>query len=178
MSETVTLSSYATYLVPAQVVQRQDVAHLLDEVEKISNILTEQEVRQKTGEEIHDTPVLSEALSAFLDQNHFSLIDPLMESQQRTELIQQLRLLKEKAPVIHMTFAVEADKESLEQLVLWFRQEIHPQALLSVGIQPALVAGTYVRTPNKVHDWSLRGRLIAQREQLETEIGALHGTNE
>jgi F0F1-type ATP synthase delta subunit len=65
-----------------------------------------------------------------------------------------------------MTFAVEPDPDFLQQIVLWLRHEVHPQALLSVGLQPAIVAGVYIRTPNHVHDFSVRSLLQGKRDLL------------
>jgi len=63
----------------------------------------------------------------------------------------------------------------LQELVLWFRKSVNKQTLLEVGLQPALVGGVYIRTPNHVHDFSLRSKLQGQRELLMTELGALRG---
>ena len=72
-----------------------------------------------------------------------------------------------------MTFAVPADRESLRYIVQWVRTSVHPQALLQIGLQPALVAGVYLRTPNRVHDFSLRAALNGQHDALVKELGAL-----
>jgi F0F1-type ATP synthase delta subunit len=74
-----------------------------------------------------------------------------------------------------MTFAVTADPESLQQLALWLRTTINPQAVIAVGLQPSLVAGVYLRTPNHVHDLSLRAMLKNGRGLLVEELGALRG---
>jgi F0F1-type ATP synthase delta subunit len=98
----------------------------------------------------------------------------LEKSTERTELIRQLHIFKDNVPVIHMTFAVEADTESLGQIAQWLRESIHPQAVIAVGLQPGLVAGVYLRTPNHVHDLSLRTKLRTSRGVLLKELEALH----
>ena len=84
--------------------------------------------------------------------------------------------MKDKVPVIHMTFAVQADPTSLQQIVQWLRSSVHPQVVISVGLQPSLVAGVYMRTPNHVRDLSLRTLLTGQHEVLVKELEALRGT--
>ncbi|HEU0266858.1 MAG TPA: hypothetical protein VFQ70_04485, partial [Candidatus Saccharimonadaceae bacterium] len=116
-------------------------------------------------------PVLSQQLTDFLTQNELKLDD----SKQRMTLIQELRLLKDKVPILHMTFAVPADPESLQQLAQWARTTIDPHAVIEVGLQPGLVAGVYLRTPNHVHDYSLRGLLAGKHDVLVNELGALRG---
>jgi hypothetical protein len=153
-------------------VSKLDVSRLLSEVEKLDNDVTEAVARAKVGTANYTPPVLSEPLSEFLVQNNIQL----STSQERTELIRQLHLLKDKIPVVHMTFAVEADAESVQQLVAWLRSSVHPQAVVAVGLQPSLIAGVYLRTPNKVHDLSLRGILEGKHDALVAELGALRAT--
>lgn len=86
-----------------------------------------------------------------------------------------LERTKKTLPIVHITLAVEADREHLEQIVLWLRSHVHPQAVIEVGLQPALIAGAYVRTSNQVFDLSLRGALRDGRALLKREIGALRG---
>jgi F0F1-type ATP synthase delta subunit len=76
-----------------------------------------------------------------------------------------------------MTFAVEADRESLMQLAQWVRETVHPQAVIAVGLQPGLIAGVYLRTPNHVHDLSLRAALDGGHEILVNDLEALRGAN-
>lgn len=163
--------TYADFTLPFSVVSKLDVSHLLSEVEKLDEELTEAIARAKVGTTNYTAPTLSESLTEFLTQNRVQL----KTNQERTELIHQLRLLKDKIPVIHMTFAVEADAESLQQLVAWLRSSVHPQAVVSVGLQPSLIAGVYLRTPNKVHDLSLRGILAGKHDALVAELGAFRG---
>ncbi len=115
--------------------------------------------------------MLSQSLTDFLNQNK----PQLSNSRDRSELIKQMRLLKDAAPVIHMTFAVTADRDSLQKLSAWLRTSIHPQAIIEVGLQPALVAGVYLRTPNRVHDLSMRAMLDGQHDALVAELESLRG---
>jgi F0F1-type ATP synthase delta subunit len=163
--------SFARFVLPATVVTKADVSRLVTELETVDNDLTAASVRAKAGTTTSSHPVLSDQLDTFLEQNKLAL----GQGRDRTTLIQQLRLLKEKVPVIHMTFAVPADGESLHQLVEWIRASVHPQAVLEVGMQPGLVAGVYLRTPNLVHDLSLRHAFEGKQEALKQALGALRG---
>lgn len=170
MNETKPLT-YADFTLPPNVVSKIDISRLVSEAEKVDNELTAAAVHAKINSAAAARPVLSEQFTDFLQQNKLMLNN----SHDRAELIKQLRLLKDKVPVIHMTFAVTADRESLGQLAQWLRTTIHPQAVISVGLQPALVAGVYLRTPNHVHDLSLRAALKGSRGVLVKELGALRG---
>ena len=170
MSEQET-KAYTDYVLPASVVSKLDVARLLSEAERIDNDLTQSAVRDRIGATSEAQPATSERLTDFLQANELQLDD----ARQRADIIKQLHLLKDKAPIIHMTFAVEADPESLGQLAQWVRASVHPQAIIATGLQPALVAGVYLRTPNHVHDLSLRAKLKNSRDLLVKELEAARG---
>jgi F0F1-type ATP synthase delta subunit len=160
-----------SFTLPPNIVSKADVARLVIEVEAVDNAQTTEAVREKVGAAGHAETVLSEQLTDFLAQNQLAI----GTGPERSELIKQLHLLKESAPVIHMTFAVPADRDSLHQLVGWLRSSVHPQAVISVGLQPALVAGVSIRTTNRVHDLSMRSVLRKNHGLLVKELGALRG---
>ena len=163
---------YTAFSLPAAVVSRRDLARLVNEAEHIDDELTAAEVRARKTKQVAETPAFSGQFTDFLSDNKLDFT----ESKVRTDIIKELRVLKTKAPVVHTTFAVPADIVSLQTLAAWFRKSVHPQVLLEIGLQPALVAGVYVRTPNHVHDMSLRSALAGKREVLVKDLEALrHG---
>ncbi len=163
--------TYADFILPASLVTKIDISRLLTEVEWADNELTTVKVRKKAGVKQHEIPALTSQLTSFLDANDIKFDDAKI----RTNLIKQLHLLKDKVPTVHLTFAVPADGKSLEKLADWVRTSLHPQAVIEVGLQPALVGGVYVRTPNHVHDLSMRAKLAANRGLIGQELEALRG---
>lgn len=161
----------ADLVLPASVVSKVDVSRLVSELEKVDNELTAAAIHKKAGVQLTDAAELPQRLSDFLHANKLTLGD----STKRSQLIKQLRRLKDNVPVIHMTFAAETDRESLEQLAHWVRSSVHPQAVIAASVQPALVAGVYVRTPNRVYDLSLREALKSNRAALAGQLGAARG---
>src|SRR5690606_10211581 len=162
---------YADFVLPASLVTRLDLSRLLIDLERLDNELTTSTVREKVDSSRAAQPVIPEQLEEFLRLNNLDLDD----TNERSYLIRQLRILKDKAPVVHMTFASTADRESLIKLADWLRQSAHPQTVLTVGLQPSLVAGVSVRTPNRVHDFSLRRALVGQHDKLVKQLEALGG---
>jgi len=163
------VKTHEDFILPVSVVTKIDVSRLVSEVERVDNDMTATAVRAKAGAQEQPQPVLSDQLTEFLNENSLKITT----GSERTTLVKQLRLLKEKAPVLHMTFAVTADTESLQKLAAWARGSVHPQAIIAVGLQPALVAGVYLRTPNHVHDFSMRGALEGRHGLLVDELEAL-----
>lgn len=164
--------TYADFVLPPSVVSKIDVSRLVSEVERLDGELTTMAVRAKAGAQQVAQPVISQQLADFLQVNSLTISQ---NGSERSEFVRQLRLLKDKVPVLHMTFAVTADGESLAQLAAWVRSEVHPQAVIAVGLQPALVAGVYLRTPNHVHDLSLRAKLKGSHDVLIKELEAARG---
>jgi inhibitor of KinA sporulation pathway (predicted exonuclease) len=157
------------YVLPAALTGRADLARLVREIESVDGELEAQKVRAKGQKVAYRLPNMSRALSDFLDQNKLDVTD----DQGRMELVEQLRKLKDHAPVVHMTFACDADPDSLQQLVTYMRRELHPCTLVSVGLQPRLVAGAYMRTPNHVHDFSVRKQLASKRDVITNDLEGL-----
>ncbi len=161
--------TYKEYTLPASIISKVDVSRLVAEAERVDDELTTAAVRARTGDQSVAQPAISDQLTSFLQQNQLLFED----GRERSELIKQLRILKNNLPVLHMTFAVASDSESLQKIAQWLRSSVHPQAVISVGLQPSLVAGVYLRTPNHVHDLSLRAKLKGQRSLLVKELRAL-----
>jgi F0F1-type ATP synthase delta subunit len=102
----------------------------------------------------------------------------LLEEKHRTKLMEMLKDIHKNAPSLHISFAVEPSPKALEQILVWMRQNIHPQVLLSVGLQPAIAAGCILRTTNKIFDLSLRTYLKQQSQYLTQLIrGAVDGSS-
>lgn len=172
MTETVDFN-YDQFVLPASVVTRVDISRLVQEMEQLDNDLITIDVRAKTGINTDSQPILSDQLSDFLSANRLEV----GSTQQRSQLIKQLRLLKDNAPNIHMTFASTADSDSLQQIVAWLRAQVHPQATILIGLQPSIIGGAYVRTPNHVHDLSLRAQLAKSRHLLIEAVEAVNAGN-
>ena len=161
----------STIVLPASIVSKADLVRLLHELETADDELTQRAVRARIGGAAEAPLIFSEIMTAFLAENQLTLDD----ARKRSELVHEMQKLKDAVPTIHMTFAVPADRQSLETLAQWLRTSVHPQAIIAVGLQPSLVAGTYVRTANKVHDLSVRGLLRERHGALVGQLEVLRG---
>jgi F0F1-type ATP synthase delta subunit len=164
MSET----AATEFILPSALIGRADLARLIREVEAIDSVLATQKVKAQ-GEVSYHMPTMSQSLSDFLAINKVDLAN----DRARMVLKEQLEELKDKAPIVHMTFATSADPETLQELVDWVRKQLHPRALISVGLQPALVGGVYMRTPNHVYDFSLRALMSDKRDVISRQLEEL-----
>ncbi len=153
-------------LLPDSVATKRDVLALIHELEQADSTITSVEVKTKVGAAPKVDVVLSDLLMDFLHANRMQLGDGRVRSQ----LIAQLHHLTNVMPIVNVTFATEADADSLQKLVAWVRESVHPQAVIAVGLQPDLIGGVYVRTLNQVYDLSLRAQLKDARHLISEEL--------
>ncbi len=97
-------------------------------------------------------PFTSPALNKIIKQAD---INPLSTAD-RQRLTNQLQFVRRTAPIVQISFASEPSKQALRALVNWFRENGHPNTLISVGIQPNIAGGCVVRTSSKEFDFSLQ----------------------
>lgn len=168
MSQTNEVNEF-DFSLPVSVVSKIDLHRLVNELEQLDSDLTSIEVRQRAGVIDDQKLVLSEQLRDFVTLNNLDLRD----GQERVRLLQRIRRFKDEAPVVHMTFAATADQDSLRRLADWVRSEIHPQAVIAIGLQPGLLGGVYLRTANQVHDLSLKSQLVGKRDLLIKQLETL-----
>jgi G3E family GTPase len=159
-------------LLPMTVTGHAHLAKLIRELETVENELESQKARHRDA--TPKIPTMSQALADMIEMNKIDVT----KSQQRAQLKARLNFTKDRAPTMHFTFAVQSDPESLQRLAEYVRREIHPQALITVGLQPGLVGGVYLRTPNHVHDFSLKQRLHDKRGLISQALEQLRNQTE
>lgn len=156
----------SSLVLPDSIATKRDVLALIHELEHADNTLTTVEVKTKVGTAPKVDVVLSDQLMDFLHTNRMQIGD----SRVRSQLISQLHHLINDMPVVNVTFATEADADSLQKIVTWVRESVHPQAVIAVGLQPDLIGGVYIRTLNHVYDLSLRAQLKDARHLITEEL--------
>ncbi len=147
-------------LLPVTVVGKPDVIRLLREVEAIDGFM--QQARVRKGGESLELPKTSQVLENMASVNSLNLL----QDQDRVEISTVLKSTLANAPVMHISFASNPSTKSMERIVSWFRQEISPDALLEVGLQPSIAAGFTLRTTSKYFDFSLRKTLSGKENSL------------
>lgn len=134
---------------PVAVVSPIDLGRLTRELESIDDLLHQSELRNDPQPKL---PASSRLLDQAIELNKINIQD----TGERKLLIQFLEATKAKAPIMHMSFSADPPTVFLEKLISWIRREIHPLALITVGLQPNIGAGCVLRTSNKYFDLSLR----------------------
>lgn len=145
---------------PTQVVTPVDLGRLIRELESTDEAMLQLKIRQ--GGDETKLPAIGMLLDKTVQLNKVNLL----QETERTNLKSFLSDVKQKAPVMHMSFSADPSSLFLERIVEWIRKEIHPLAIISVGLQPNIGAGCVLRTTNQQFDMSLREDFKLKRELL------------
>jgi hypothetical protein len=151
----------SAFTLPNLAVSRVDIARLTREVESLEEHLHQAGLRQ-TGEASTKLPKTSRTLDELAVANKLNLL----EAEARKKLINSLRIISQKAPVVHMSFSVDPSAAFMQKMIIWWRTNIDPYLLIETGLQPNIAVGCIVRTPNHQYNFSLREQLLSQRDQL------------
>jgi F0F1-type ATP synthase delta subunit len=141
-----------------------DVGRLVNELETVDETLMQLEL--KGGGKEAKLPKTSRLLDQTVEFNKLNLLHP----EDRRRLLDFLTEVREKAPVLHMSFGADPSPAFVEKLMAWLRREIHPVLLLSLGLQPSIGAGCIVRGNSKYFDFSLQQDFVKKRDLLLTGL--------
>lgn len=153
-------------VIPLKLVSSVDLSRTVRELEALDDALNQAALRE--GGTAVSLPRTSRMLEDLAAENKLSLLD----SENRQTLLQTLKDFTKDYPRIHISFTVEPSVVFIEKMTVWFRQNIHKNLLIDIGLQPTIVAGCVVRTENKVFDMSLRHNLAEKRDMLISRIGS------
>lgn len=155
---------------PSSVISQTDVARLLRELNGLDDFFVGAKSR-RPGTKM-SLPKISRQIDLTARDNSLNLL----AEADRQRMMAGLKTIHERAPNLHISFAIEPSPKAFEKIVLWLRSNIHPQALVSVGLQPTIAAGCVLRTTNRVFDMSLRASLAKQTDYLKQLVqGAVSG---
>lgn len=149
---------------PFSAVTRADIGRLLRETESVDNFLRQAAIRQPgTTVKLPRTSRLYDEIIAANKLN-------MLQESDRQNLYTSLQQIYKESPVLHMSFGTDPSPIFLQKLIRWIRQNIHPQALLQIGLVPNIGAGCVVRTNNKFYNFSLRERFTEARPMLISKL--------
>lgn len=149
---------------PIEVISPADVARLKRAALELADYFEQQAASGKTG----PAPV-DHLLKLFAETNNLELNSASVSR----EASRILGWLLESAPAVHISFATEPSAKFIQKVASWFRTNINPLMLLTVGLQPSVAAGCYLRTTNRYFDLSLRRHLEDRRGFLIDKLNGL-----
>jgi hypothetical protein len=147
---------------PLLVASPVDVGRLVRELEAIDQALMQLNLQKQELK----MPKTSKLMDEVINLNKLNLL----QEADRTRLKQFLVAVKQRAPLLHISFSADPSPVFTEKLMSWLRQNVHPLTLLTVGLQPNIGAGCMVRTNNKYFDFSLSKHFGENRELLMSKL--------
>lgn len=156
---------------PLGVIGQNDVGRILRELNGLNDFFVQAGARQ--GGTATAPPRATVPLQELATANSLNLLD----ADDRDKLVGQLQEVQAKAPSLRISFAVEPPIKVLEKILGWMRDNLDPQILLQVGLQPNIGAGCVLRTANREIDMSMRQRMTDSRKYL-TELIAVAADKE
>jgi F0F1-type ATP synthase delta subunit len=152
--------------IPVQVAGPIEIGHLLNEIEEIDEQLRQLEIRH--GGDAIKMPQTSRLMDQIVELNEINLL----HANHREALTKFLTETRQHAPQLHMSFSADPSPAFVEKLMAWLRGNIHPEVLLTIGLQPNIGAGCTVRSSNKTFDFSLRQDFAGKRDMLVEQLQA------
>jgi F0F1-type ATP synthase delta subunit len=158
------LEKYKMTGLPLLVAGPVDVGRLQRELSELDEKLTQRELKRQTGEV--KLPKTTQLMDQTLELNKLNLLI----HEDRKRLTDFLEDVKSKAPVLHISYSADPSTAFIEKIMAWLRREIHPLAMMTIGLQPNIAAGCIVRSTNKYFDLSLRKDFDKKRELLRDAL--------
>ncbi len=152
-------------VLPLSIITPIDIGRIIREVEDLKIYVEQVNLRKEDLK----MPKFSRLLDNLVELNNLKLNN----KSNLDDLLVNINNIKLKSPVVHVSFSVDPSVLFLERITAWFRQEIHPTLLLTIGLQPTIGAGLIVRTNNKYFDFSLRQQLVLARKNFVKIIEAV-----
>lgn len=149
-----------TLVLPISMTGRSDLDRVWREISTLDQQLLQETLRDKNSES--QLPRISRLLADLAESNELNLL----RQTDRQRLLDVLKQLQQVAPVLHFSFSADPSPAFIAKLLSWVRQEIHPYALIGIGLQPTIGAGCVLRTSNKIFDFSLKQHFDQKRELL------------
>ncbi len=149
---------------PLSIISFIDLGRLQRELNALDDFTTQSAVRDPGQQP--KLPRTSRNLEELAKLNNVNL---LIEAE-RQLLEEELKDLREHAPVVHISFSSDPPITFLTKIIAWFRDEIDAHLFLQIGLQPSIAAGCIVRTANKQFDFSLRRHFDQHRQLLMDKL--------
>jgi hypothetical protein len=154
----------APLMLPTTVVTPADMLRLIRELMALDEFLNQAALRK--GGSAVKLPATSRSLEAITTLYEVNML----QASDRAKLLRVLDHIRLTSPQIHLSLAADPSAAFIDKIISWLRQNIHPQLLLKIGLEPSIGAGCIVRTTNKQFDFSLRQRFIDSRKLLIQKI--------
>jgi len=140
-----------SFSLPDSVVKHHDLQRALEQ-------LNESLSRNETIDQVvASSPVINELVATNPDYNSTEML---------RELRDHVQSILDASPLFDIILAATPHDTFLIEITRWFRNRIHPTALLRVNVRRAIGGGIVVRSKNRIFDFSLRPQILANSSKV------------
>jgi hypothetical protein len=150
-----------SFALPSGVIGPAELGVLRRNLETFNDEVHQAGLRAKSG--VHKE--VAKPVQAIIELAALNKAD-LRNPEDRQALIEGIIAAQDSAPTVTMSFATEPSNAFMVKIVQWLRNNIHPQLLVRIGLQPSIAAGCTLRTTSRIYDMSLRNKFNEQRPML------------
>lgn len=79
---------------------------------------------------------------------------------------QGIATILDSAPVFDLIFAASPHDTFLLEVGRWFRSSIHQDSLFKISVRRSLAGGMVLRSKNRIFDFSLRPKIIENKQKI------------
>src|SRR5688572_20789527 len=115
---------------PLSVISHTDINRVLRELGALDDFFVGA-VARRAGTTLAP-PRITYQLQQVANDNKFNLLN----EPERADLRVKLQQVLKSSPSLHISFAAEPSPRIVDAILGWLRNNIHPQTLLTVGLQP------------------------------------------
>lgn len=155
----------AQLILPISLTGKKELIKVQREFELLSEQLIESKVAAREVGQKRQVTAISDVANELMVLNKITLSQQTLPA-----LNKELQKIRDTAPLLRVSFAVEPDRESISKIVSWFRKEVNPNLLLQVGIQPSIAGGCIVQTPGNRYDFSLRRHILESTDKFKAVL--------
>jgi hypothetical protein len=162
----------ATPKLPLDLYSPDQLGIVMLELRDHINAMRDKAVREKETGQPEEPPHVSALLLGVMHGAGVRSEDQAAQE----ELQRSLQMIREKAPVAHITLAALPPRTLKRQLIEWFRTQINPYCLLTFSTRTDIGGGIVLRAGSKVYDFSFRHQIVGNKERISAIFDARLGT--
>lgn len=146
-------------VLPVDIYSPDQLGELILELQDLASAVRDSEARSDTTPA---SPVMSQNLIELLEANSVDTSD----SANIEALARETATTLDKAPTVHILLSAMPRRPMRRQFATWFREQIHPQTLMTFAARSDLGGGTIVQAGSHLYDLSFRRSILDNKKRL------------
>jgi F0F1-type ATP synthase delta subunit len=151
-----------TVRLPADLYSPEQLGAVIMELRVYVGALRDRQVRAK----VKHTEVAAPQASALLQSVMECAQTATTDKGAVEDLQHQLETIRDQAPTAHLMMAALPNHDLKRKLTDWFREQVHPYALLTFAARADIGGGVILQAGSHIYDYSFRKQIQANRHRI------------